>query len=78
MPNKVEKKIELGCCPIVEFKKVLIQLVLEVFKKKLPSELYHKLKLPIIYLQQGKLWVGRAIAYSFMKKYPPAVQIAVS
>jgi hypothetical protein len=56
----------------------LIQLVLEVFKKKLPPELHHKLKLPIIYLEQGKLWVGRAIAYSIMKKYPTAVQIAIS
>jgi hypothetical protein len=29
-------------------------------------------------MQQGKLWVGRAIAYSIMKKYPTAVQIAIS
>lgn len=29
-------------------------------------------------MQQGKLWVGRAIAYSIMKKYPTAVQIAMA
>ena len=29
-------------------------------------------------MQLGKLWVGRAIAYSIMKKYPRAVQIAIS
>jgi hypothetical protein len=28
-------------------------------------------------MHQGKLWVGRAIAYSIMKKYPTAVQIAM-
>jgi uncharacterized protein (UPF0216 family) len=28
-------------------------------------------------MHQGKLWVGRAIAYSLMKKYPTAVQIAM-
>ncbi len=28
-------------------------------------------------MQHGKLWVGRAIAYSIMKKYPTAVQIAM-
>jgi uncharacterized protein (UPF0216 family) len=84
--------------------------VLEVFKKKLPRELHHKLRLPITFfyspnvpdscylndshalhalqvlgelsemrrMQQGKLWVGRAIAYSIMKKYLTAVQIAIS
>lgn len=29
-------------------------------------------------MQQGKLWVGRVIAYSIMKKYPSAVQIAMA
>ncbi len=28
-------------------------------------------------MQQGKLWVGRSIAYTIMKKYPAAVQIAM-
>ncbi|MDP2218041.1 MAG: DUF61 family protein [Methanolobus sp.] len=84
----------------------MIQLVLEVFKKKLPPELHHKQKLPIVYfyspnvpdscylndfhalhalqvlgelsklhrMQLGKVWVGRAIAYSIMKKYPTAIR----
>jgi len=29
-------------------------------------------------MQQGRLWVGRAIAYTIMKKYPSAVQIAMA
>ncbi|MBN2111237.1 MAG: DUF61 family protein [Methanosarcinaceae archaeon] len=29
-------------------------------------------------MQQGKLWVGSSIAYSIMKKYPAAVQIAMT
>lgn len=28
-------------------------------------------------MQQGKLWVGKSIAYSIMKKYPTAVQIVM-
>ncbi|WP_407355120.1 DUF61 family protein [Methanolobus sp. WCC5] len=28
-------------------------------------------------MQQGKLWVGRSIAYNIMKKYPGVVQIAM-
>lgn len=28
-------------------------------------------------MQQGKLWVGRSIAYAIMKKYPSVVQIAM-
>lgn len=28
-------------------------------------------------IQQGKLWVGKSIAYSIMKKYPTAVQIVM-
>ncbi|MBN2110410.1 MAG: DUF61 family protein [Methanosarcinaceae archaeon] len=29
-------------------------------------------------MQQGKLWVGRSIAYAIMKKYPTVVQISMS
>lgn len=29
-------------------------------------------------MQQGKLWIGRSIAYSIMKKYPTAVQIVMA
>lgn len=28
-------------------------------------------------MQQGKMWVGKSIAYAIMKKYPTAVQIAM-
>lgn len=28
-------------------------------------------------MRQGKLWVGKSIAYSIMKKYPTAVQIVM-
>ena len=28
-------------------------------------------------MQQGKLWVGKSIAYAIMKKYPTVVQIAM-
>ncbi|TGC08981.1 DUF61 family protein [Methanolobus halotolerans] len=29
-------------------------------------------------MQRGKIWVGRSIAYSIMKKYPTAVQIVMA
>jgi len=29
-------------------------------------------------MQKGKLWVGRSIAYSIMRKYPTVVQIAMA
>lgn len=29
-------------------------------------------------MQQGKLWVGRSIAYSIMKKYPTVVQMVMA
>jgi len=81
--------------------------VIRILGERLPPELHHRLKLPVIFffdsavpdsclltdevaleafqilgeLSQfreftgGKLWVGRAIVYAIIRKYPTAIQI---
>ncbi len=83
--------------------------VLKEISTKIPLNLQHKLRLPLVFfsdiqvpdscylndplaletlqrlgelsemrlMQQGKLWVGRSLAYTIMKRYPTVVQIAM-